>query len=202
MDFILATANLHKRTEFERLLPGFSFSTLGDLPAHPEIIEDAPDFAGNAMIKAEQIHAHSGKICLADDSGLEVLALDGAPGVHSARYVPGSDRDRLIALLEAMKGREDRRARFVCVIAICGLALDGLSLPPGLERREECLLARGEVWGKISRAPRGDAGFGYDPIFERPDGRTLAEMSAEEKHSISHRGCAARLLLPLLQRLF
>lgn len=203
---VVATGNRHKLEELRSLLPGLPLVGLDAFPGAPEPVEDAPDFAGNAIIKARAAHAHTGLPALADDSGIEVAALGWGPGVRSARYVPGTDADRRRALLRAVGDATDRRARFVCVIAVAGLP-DDAPLPPGLERRNGCVLARGVVEGEIAREERGAGGFGYDPIFELPpdaDGRrrTTAELSAAEKHAVSHRGHAARALLPLLRRSF
>ncbi len=198
---VVATHNAHKLGEFQQILPGLPLASLADFPPMPPVIEDAPDFAGNAIKKACAAHAHTGAICLADDSGIEVAALNWAPGVHSARYVPGSDRDRLDALLAATADATDRRARFTAVIAVAGLPADG-PLPDGTWRQDGCVCARGVVEGVLARAPRGADGFGYDPIFEMPDGRTTAELPSDAKHAVSHRGRAARTLLPLLRHIF
>lgn len=201
---LVATNNAHKLEEFQALLPGVPLVGLGAFPPVPEPVEDAPDFTGNAIIKAVAAHTRTGLISLADDSGIAVDALDGAPGVLSARYAPGTDRDRLNALLRAMEAYPDaaqRTARFVCVIAIAGLPQD-LALPAGLEWRDGCVVGRGAVEGTLTHGPRGEGGFGYDPIFELPSGRTSAELSAAEKHAISHRGRAARIVQPLLSAFF
>lgn len=198
---VIATGNAHKLDEYRDLLPGVPLASLADFPPALPVDETAPDFAGNAILKARAAAAHTGHPALADDSGLEVAALAGAPGVHSARYAPGTDRDRYEKLLTALAHATDRRARFVCLIAVAGLP-DDLPLPEGLERRDGCILARGTVTGAITEAPRGAHGFGYDPIFELPSGRTAAELDAAEKHAISHRGHAARAIAPLLARFF
>lgn len=198
---VVATGNAHKLGEFRELLPGLPLASLADFPPMPEVIEDAPDFAGNAVLKARAAHAHTGLPCLADDSGIEVAALGWAPGVRSARYVEGSDRDRLEALLAATADATDRRARFTAVIAVAGLP-KGAALPPGAWWRDGCVCTRGVVEGALTRAPRGADGFGYDPIFALPDGRTTAELAADEKHAVSHRGRAARAIEPLLRQLF
>ena len=114
------------------------------------------------------------------------------------------DTHALEALLAAMRDHADRRARFTCAIAVAGLpsaALDG-SLPAGIERHGECLVTCGTVDGTLTRSPRGESGFGYDPIFELPDGRTAAEVASAEKHAISHRGRATRIIAPVLRRIF
>jgi XTP/dITP diphosphohydrolase len=186
---LVATGNAHKLEELRALLPGISIVGLGDFPPAPEVVEDAPDFAGNAILKARAAYERTGHITLADDSGIEVAHLDWAPGIHSARYVEGSDEDRMFALLSACEQATDRRARFRCVVAIAGV-------------RDDCVLGEGVVDGVLTRAPRGANGFGYDPIFERPDGRTTAELSADEKHAISHRGRAVREVAPLLREIY
>ena len=198
---LVATGNAHKLVELRALLPGIELLSLADVPPGPEVVEDAPDFAGNAILKAVAWHARTGHVVLADDSGIEVAALDWGPGVHSARYVPGSDADRLQALLRETADATDRRARFRCVVAICGLPSD-LALPPGVLRRDECVLGEGVVDGVLTREARGRNGFGYDPAFELPEGRTTAELSAHEKHAISHRGRAVRAVLPTLEAFF
>ena len=132
-------------------------------------------------------------LTLADDSGLEVDALNGAPGVRSARYAPGSDADRSQALLTALAALPpptSRRARFRCVLAL----IDPRSMQSA-EEKAPCTFADGCLEGEIAHSPRGERGFGYDPIFLLPDGRHLAEISAEEKNKISHRGEALRVLI-------
>ncbi len=201
MKLLVATGNAHKLEEFAELLPGIELCSLRDFPPAPEVVEDAPDFAGNAILKARAGWERTGVVTLADDSGIEVACLDWAPGIHSARYVEGTDADRLSALLRNTEDATDRRARFRCLIAVAGLPED-LPLPEGLVRRDGCVLAEGRVDGVLTRAPRGESGFGYDPIFELPDGRTSAELSSEEKHAISHRGRAARAVFPALRTFF
>ena len=198
---LLASHNLHKVEEYAKLLESIPVKSLHDYPEMPDVVEDQPDFVGNAVKKAKEINAHTGVVTIADDSGLEVDALDGAPGVYSARWVAGSDVDRYRALLTRLDGVTERSARFVCVIAVAGLD-ETLELPAGLEWISGCVIARGAVEGQICQAPRGENGFGYDPVFELPNGRTAAELSATEKHAISHRGRASRTLLPFLRALF
>ncbi|MBU1537976.1 RdgB/HAM1 family non-canonical purine NTP pyrophosphatase, partial [Myxococcota bacterium] len=127
---------------------------------------------------------------VADDSGLEVDALDGRPGVHSARYGgPGAeDRERVELLLREMEGKHQRSARFVSVIAFCPSP-----------RSSEVITVRGECEGAIAFRPSGDQGFGYDPIFLLPDGQTMAELSMAEKNTVSHRAKAFQKILPYLQ---
>lgn len=151
----------------------------------PEVIEDREDFEGNARLKAAALADATGEWALADDSGLLVDALDGAPGVHSARYAgpDATDPQNVARLLAALDGAHDRRARFACVLV--------LRAPGGDE-----VVATGEVVGRIAGSPAGDGGFGYDPVFvpDDGDGRTFAQMAPEEKHAVSHRGRALRSL--------
>ncbi len=187
---LIATQNSGKVNEFRRLLRSIpaDFVGLGDLPevAAPE--EDGDTFLDNATIKARFYSQHFGEIALADDSGLVVDALNGAPGVHSARYGGDglTDRDRLNLLLENLKDvpAEQRSARFECAVVVAD---------PDSE--DIILHAIGTIEGMITFEPRGSNGFGYDPAFV-PQGetRTTAEMSATEKDSLSHRGRAVRAI--------
>ncbi len=201
---VIATGNAHKLDEYRALLPGLPLVGLAGFPPAPEPVEDAPDFVGNALIKARAGAARTGWPTLADDSGIGVAALGWAPGVRSARYAPGTDRDRLEALLAATADADDRRARFTCAIAVAGLPAGALAgpLPTGVERRGDCLVAVGLVEGRLTRGPRGEGGFGYDAIFALPDGRTAAEVPPGEKHAVSHRGRASRVIAPVLRRIF
>lgn len=184
---MLATRNPGKIREFQALLAGKGIEVVGLDPSVPEVDENGNTFEENALIKARAACAATGLPALGEDSGLAVDALGGEPGVHSARWVPGSDEDRLYALLERMaEVPDDRRsARYVSVIAVVR--------PDGQEA-----LFRGELEGRICRIPRGEGGFGYDPIFELPSGKTTAEISMAEKNAISHR---ARALAQCLERL-
>ena len=148
----------------------------------PEVEETEPTLAGNALLKARAVHAHTGLASLADDTGLEVQALAGAPGVRTARYAgPNAGYDDNVAkLLRELGGSDDRRARFRTVVAL--VDDDG---------RE--LMAEGVLHGTISRERRGEGGFGYDPVFDI-GGTTLAELPAEEKNDVSHRARALRAL--------
>jgi len=189
---VLATRNEGKIREIKEILKDLQFD-LVDLRAYPEapeIPETGADFAANAREKALAIAAHTGEWTLADDSGLEVEALGGAPGVFSARYagVHGDDRANIAKLLAEMAGVPEgrRRARFVCLAA--------LAAPDG-----SCFLAEGECRGVIARSPRGEKGFGYDPIFLLPEhGLTMAELPEELKNEISHRARALAKLRPVL----
>lgn len=186
---IFATNNAHKLAEVQAVLgDSFRLVTLAECGITEDIPEDAPTLEGNALQKARYVHERTGADCFADDTGLEVDALDGAPGVHSARYATdGHDfaaNNRL--LLRNLAGAADRSAHFRTVIA---LILDG---------RE--YLFEGRVEGRITESEAGCGGFGYDPLFV-PEGfdRTFAEMNAEEKNAISHRGRAVRRLVEFLQ---
>src|SRR5207248_8322346 len=184
---LIGSANPGKLREYREILAGLDLELVAptDLnPVPPEPAEDADTFAANATAKARAYSLASGLPTIADDSGLEVYALRGAPGIRSRRFF-GEDataherNERLLAMLE---GVEDRSARFVCVTA--------LASPDG-----HVELFEGEVHGEIAGAPRGESGFGYDPIFViAGDGRTMAELSADEKHRISHRGLAGAKL--------
>ena len=188
MKIIFATNNRHKLEEVQAVLgEGFRLVTPRELGITEDIPEEQATLEGNASQKAHYLHDRTGENCFADDTGLEVAALDGAPGVRSARYAgPGHDSQKNMELpLHNMEGKTDRRARFRTVIS---LILDG----------EEHLF-EGTVEGTIIDAPRGEAGFGYDPVFV-PDGHdtTFAEMSAEAKNAISHRGRAVAKLVSFL----
>lgn len=154
----------------------------------PDVEETEPTLEGNALLKARAVCEATGLPAIADDTGLEVEALDGAPGVHTARFAgPGATyQDNVSALLEALDGVRARAALFRTTMA--------LVLPDGTE-----LVANGSLEGVITVVPRGESGFGYDPIFE-VDGRTLAEMNGSEKHDISHRGRAIRALVEVIRR--
>lgn len=184
MRLLIATANPGKVAELKAMLAGLGFEVVSTLDLDP--VPHAPDethdtFHENALLKARYYSAALGYLALADDSGLVVDALDGAPGVHSARYGGEglSDGDRVLKLLEAVSGVPGplRTARFVSVIAVVG------------ESVEEVF--EGVCEGALAFAPRGDAGFGYDPIFIDPDtGKTFGELTMEEKADRSHRGRA------------
>ena len=203
MKLFVATHNQHKIREIGQILPGFEI--IADDPEGVE--ENAPDFIGNAFIKVRAIAArHRGAWCLADDSGLEVAALGGEPGVRSARYSEG--KEAVVAslgsggdtaspltrtqmnnalLLKNLEGVADRRANFTCAIALVN--------PEG---REHTVV--GKCFGQIAEQPSGAEGFGYDPLFI-PDGydNSFAELSADEKNAISHRGRALAEVVKLIR---
>ena len=182
------TGNPKKLKEINEILgERYEISSFHDLPEKIEVVEDRPDLKGNAVKKAQEHYDVVGVPCFADDTGLEVEALDGRPGVYSARYAgPECDAQANMAkLLEELEGKANRKARFVTVIAYW----DG-------ERLETF---EGVLNGEIGFEKRGDQGFGYDPIFlPDGDGRTLAEHSPEEKNAISHRGRALAQLADFL----
>ena len=182
MRLLIATRNRHKLEEIRAILsvPGLELVGADEVPGLPEVEEDAPTFEGNAVKKARTLAQASGCWTLADDSGLEVDALGGAPGVTSARYAgPATSTPANNAkLLRELAGVADRRARFRCVLALCS--------PEG-----RAWTVEGRCEGQILEAPRGANGFGYDPLFV-PEGReqTFAELPAGVKNGMSHRGQA------------
>ena len=196
---VLASGNQHKLEEYRRLLPGVPLKPLTAFPRFDEPEENAADYQGNAIIKAEAAAAQIHRPCLADDSGLEVAALDWGPGIRSARYAVGTDADRRRALLAGVGDATDRRARFCCAIAVAGLPA-GMNVPRGVVGVGACYVAFGQVHGTIGVASRGSGGFGYDPIFDLPGGaRSMAMLLAHEKDEISHRGRAAAAIRPFLE---
>ena len=208
---LLMTGNSHKVEEFKRLIPMWEWQSFKEWVAlnqkgpYPEIEEIGETFAENAIIKAKAGFERTGLTCLADDSGLCVDALQGAPGIKSARYVIGSDQDRYEALLKDLDGvpNVNRTAAFHCVLAIAGLdqtKKDAVlkALPqPQLKWQDDCLLAFGYCRGHIRQSPSGGGGFGYDPVFNLSDGRSFASISGENKDKFSHRGQALRALTQL-----
>lgn len=188
--FVLATHNAHKVEELRRILG----ERLGEheLVGYdgPEPIEDGETFEANALIKARAAYAHTGLPSLADDSGISVRALGGAPGIHSARYAgTRSDVDNYTLLLQNLEGQADRAADFVCVAAL----VDG----------EREVVVRGVWSGEVLEAPSGAHGFGYDPVF-RPEGvaASSAELTPDEKNAISHRSRAFGALVEQLRELY
>lgn len=185
MKLLLATTNRHKLEEIKAVLnvPDIELFSLSDIRSAPEVVEDGVTFESNAEKKARELAAYSGMWALADDSGLEVDALGGAPGVFSARYAgepPDYDANNR-KLLAELGNSANRSARFVCAIALCD--------PDGF-----CRSVRGVVEGVIAHEARGGNGFGYDPLFV-PCGntKTFAELSSAEKNAISHRAAALSL---------
>jgi XTP/dITP diphosphohydrolase len=195
MNLLIATRNQGKKAEYAEILGDLSLGlvTLDDLGIDTEVDETGSTYVENALLKARSYAQQAQTLTLADDSGLEVDALGGEPGVQSARYGgPGaSDEDRYRLLLQRLAGvpEEERTARFRCVIA--------LVWPDG---REE--LVEGTCEGLITREPRGSHGFGYDPVFFVPElGRTMAELPSEIKNCISHRARAAQKAHAILEQM-
>jgi len=193
MQLLIATHNQGKMREYRQLLKGLSLNlvSLDDVGIKDDVPETGETYADNALLKARAYAQQSGILTLADDSGLEVDALDGEPGPLSARYAGegATDADRIDYLLGklATVSPTQRTARFRCVIA--------LVWPSGREQ-----LVEGTCEGRITKAPRGEQGFGYDPVFlVADDTRTMAELSAEEKNAISHRARAAAKARALLE---
>ena len=195
MKLLVATGNQGKLKEIRKLLDDSAIEIVGldQLTNPPEVIEDGATFSANAQKKALEMARFSGYLTLADDSGLVVDALNGAPGVYSARYAgeQGDDAANNAKLLQEMSGvaDTDRQAAFHCVVA--------LAWPDG-----RCETYSGQISGLILREERGTDGFGYDPLFLVPEyGKTTAELSLEIKNRISHRGTALRKVIPLLLEL-
>lgn len=188
-EIVFATNNLHKLEEARALAAGkMKILSLSDINCHDDIPETADTLEGNALIKARWVKEKYGYDCFADDTGLMVDALDGAPGVYSARFAGPqcNANDNMALLLEKLKGVVDRKARFVTVIA---LVKDG---------KEH--LFTGKVEGTIATEPHGTEGFGYDPVFiAEESGLPFAEMSQQDKNAISHRGRAMRQLIDFLK---
>ena len=191
---VFATNNKNKLAEIREMLAGTGFEvlSLADIGCHDDIPETAATLEGNALQKANYVYNKYATPCFADDTGLEVDALGGAPGVYSARYAGGEGHDseaNMAKLLAELGGNSDRRARFRTVIAL----IEG--------GKEEPKLFEGRVTGEITADRRGGEGFGYDPIF-RPDGHaeTFAEMGHEMKNKISHRARAVAKLVEYLKQ--
>jgi XTP/dITP diphosphohydrolase len=187
-ELLLASNNAHKHEEFERLFPGTHFLLPRDLGISFGYEENGETFLSNALGKALTLHRQTGRAVMADDSGLCVRALGGEPGIYSNRYGAGADGVPLDAprrnayLLERMKGMQDRAAWFVCCLVL-------------VMEENKFLVAQETVHGTITESPRGENGFGYDPLFLAAGYRvTIAELPESEKDEISHRGRAARRL--------
>jgi XTP/dITP diphosphohydrolase len=189
MRLVLATRNAHKVRELAPLMAPHEIVPLPDSVELPP--EDGSTFAENALGKARAAARQTGMPAIADDSGIEALALDGAPGIYSARYAgeDATDEENLAKLLRKVPAGGDTRVAYVCALALVGS--DG---------GEE--VVEGRCTGRLIHDPRGDGGFGYDPAVipdDYDDGRTMAELSPGEKDAISHRGRAARALAELLE---
>ena len=188
---VFATNNAHKLEEVAAILgEKIELFSLNDIGCHTDIPETATTLEGNALLKSSFIFKNYGLNCFADDTGLEVEALDGAPGVYSARYAGGEGHDsqaNMLKLLRDLEGKENRTAQFRTAIS---LILDGKEY-----------LFEGVIKGEIIKEKRGDSGFGYDPIF-KPEGydKTFAELGNDIKNKISHRALAVQKLCEFLQR--
>ena len=191
MEIILATNNKGKIGEMKKKLSKYSMDVISQKETgfDIEIEENGKNFKENAILKAEAIYKITGKPVIADDSGLEIDALNGQPGVFSHRFAGpnASDEDRINKILDLMNGipESKRTARFKCVICY-------------IDNNGKKNIFEGTVEGKIGFEPRGNNGFGYDPIFVLANGKTFAEITAEEKNQISHRGKAISQLLEFL----
>lgn len=194
-ELVLASGNKGKMVEFQQLLNGLGIQihSMKEYPEIGEIVEDGSTFEENALIKARAVCKITKKLALADDSGLMVQALNGAPGIYSARFAgeQRNDADNNAKLLKLLNDKKeaDRTARFFCAIAIV--------LPDGRE-----YVVEGSCAGRILREAKGQGGFGYDPLFYIDSiGKTFAEMTMEEKNGISHRGMANRKAVEIIRML-
>lgn len=191
-EIVLATNNAHKLKEVRQILAphGMTVYGLNDLNLRPkEVEENAPDYFGNALIKAKSVQKLTDLPIIADDSGLEIAAMDNQPGLLSARYAAmhGGHEQAIKVILDNLKNKDNRKARFVCDIVL-------------LNEGDKPLLFEGIAEGSIAEQPFGEGGFGYDPIFiEKTLNKTYAEMTQEEKNQVSHRGRALKKLLTYLK---
>lgn len=183
-EIIVASNNKGKINDFKAIFPKANVIGISEIDPDFDVDETGTTFEGNAVLKAESASKQLNKIVIADDSGLSVKALNGEPGIYSARYAgeQKNDQDNINKLLNNLKGVEDREAEFVCAIAVS---------EPG----KDTLTYIGKAQGEIIDEQRGENGFGYDPIFFVPSlDRTMAELTAAEKSAISHRGNAIKLM--------
>ena len=195
LEIVIASGNPHKVRELKRLIavPGIRFRSLAEFPGVPAVRETGRSFKANAELKARAVARATGRLALADDSGLEVEALGWRPGIRSARFSGprGDDRTNNAKLLRLLKGlpARRRRARYQCALA--------LAAPSGI-----VAVTRGAWRGRIALEPRGRGGFGYDPLFVVPRlGKTVGQLPAALKARLSHRAAAARRLRPAIERL-
>ena len=190
-EIVLATGNSDKVREIRKILPGIKLLSLEDFPNVPDIIEEGETLRENAVHKAQETVRYTGKISIADDSGLEVEILGGKPGVRSSRFAGEkvSYEENNKKLLGSMNGKRMRKAKFRCVIAVAG---------PGMET----VVREGVCRGRIARSPSGKNGFGYDPLFiVSGTGKTFAELPPAIKNDISHRAKALKKLVKYLRRI-
>ncbi len=191
MKLIIASNNAHKIKEIKQILGGIFSEVISmkDTGINHETIEDGKTFLENAAKKASELSEISNSFAIADDSGISVDALDGAPGIYSARFCGrhGDDDANNALLLEKLNGITDRKAHYTCAVALC--------TPSG-----DLYSAEGYLYGEILSSPRGNNGFGYDPLFFVPQkNQTVAELSSEEKNKISHRANALLKLVDVLK---
>lgn len=182
-EIVIASGNKGKIKEAQEILKEYKIIPMSEIGIDIDVEEDQDTFEGNAIKKAETIAKKLGeKMCIADDSGIEIEYLDGFPGIYTKRWHQGTDRERNLAIIEKLKGvsKENRKIKFVTAMAIS----DG----------ENTITAIGDIEGYVVEMPRGDNGFGFDEIFELEDGKTLAEISQDEKNEISARRKALELL--------
>lgn len=177
-EILIATNNYGKVKEIEEILSEYKLLTLKDLGLKIEVEENGKTFEENSLKKAKEISLKTGMPCIADDSGLCIDALDGFPGVYTSRYIGGEEtrRQKNLELIEKLKDKENKTARFVCVVTFY------------YKGKKE--VGKGEIIGKIAESARGENGFGFDEIFELENGKTLAELSLDEKNKISSRKIA------------
>jgi XTP/dITP diphosphohydrolase len=215
---VIATRNLHKLGEIRAVLDDLPLEihSADDFPGCPDVVEDGATLEANAEKKAREVAAWTGLLTLGDDSGLEVMALDGAPGVYSARYAGAGctydDNNRkLLDALSDIPDENGRAAHFRCVMALVDPAWGPANADAGTARTADfeprkthpgrLELFEGRIEGHIARKPAGKAGFGYDPLFYVPHlGRTLAQLQPDEKNQISHRAHALKAVRAALQR--
>ena len=186
-EIVIASSNEGKIREAEKILDEFKIIPMKELKIEIDVEEDQDTFKGNAIKKAEEIaKALDGKLCLADDSGIEIEYLNGFPGVFTKRWHSGTDRQRNLAIIEKLKGvpKEKRKIKFITAIAVS----DG----------EKTNCEEGYIEGFVTDEPRGENGFGFDEIFELENGKTLAELTEEEKNEISSRKIALEKIKRLL----
>lgn len=190
-EIVIASGNKGKIKEAQEILKEYKIIPMSEIGIDIDVDEDQDTFEGNAIKKAETIAKQlDGKMCIADDSGIEIEYLDGFPGVYTKRWHQGTDRERNLAIIEKLKEvpKENRKIKFITAMAIS----DG----------ENTITAIGEIEGYVAENPRGDNGFGFDEIFELENGKTLAEISQNEKNEISARRKALELLKNKLKQAF
>lgn len=190
-EIVIASGNKGKIKEAQEILKEYKIIPMSEIGIDIDVEEDQDTFEGNAIKKAETIAKKlGGKMCIADDSGIEIEYLDGFPGIYTKRWHQGTDRERNLAIIEKLKGvsKENRKIKFITAMAI----FDG----------ENTITAIGDIEGYVAEMPRGDNGFGFDEIFELENGKTLAEISQDEKNEISARKKTLELLKNKLKQAF